>query len=280
LISKAIPHCDSSYTIASTAKFYTAWNSISALVEKDLVIKYGRPERFSLTETGFALAKRIKKELVNVPDAPASEGFKGKGMFDEDSESDLEIIDVPPVFAVPRAVNKPVASASGAPYTYKAPVASSSKASTAFTPIDAVFGYEYVDEDGKPSKNKNKALIEFDVEGVLYKITYHMSQARHVKAGRVMNAEMAGADGRIVGWFSDVDAADSAPGINMVEKMETRETPRKEVRKESRGFVQASPKYVVVESPKYVMPESPKGDYKPIVSGSFNLPEGLAGWDL
>jgi hypothetical protein len=40
LIAKSIDHCDSSYTIASTGKLYTAWSSINILVEKDLVVKY------------------------------------------------------------------------------------------------------------------------------------------------------------------------------------------------------------------------------------------------
>lgn len=55
-------HCDSDFNVPSDpTKFYTAWNSIKTLLEKDLVYEKGRPLRkYALTEEGWEVAKRIR----------------------------------------------------------------------------------------------------------------------------------------------------------------------------------------------------------------------------
>lgn len=62
LIELAQPHCDSSFTVPSEAgKFYTAWNSMKTLLEKDLVHERGRPLRkYALTDEGWEVARRIR----------------------------------------------------------------------------------------------------------------------------------------------------------------------------------------------------------------------------
>lgn len=63
LIELAQENCDSSFTAPSDpTKFYTAWNSMKTLIDKDLVCEKGRPQRrYSLTDDGWDVAKRIKK---------------------------------------------------------------------------------------------------------------------------------------------------------------------------------------------------------------------------
>ena len=58
----AQPFCDSSFTVPSEAnKFYTAWNSMKTLVDKDLVQEKGRPNRkYYLSDEGWEVARRIK----------------------------------------------------------------------------------------------------------------------------------------------------------------------------------------------------------------------------
>ncbi|KAI9783566.1 MAG: Crossover junction endonuclease mus81 [Geoglossum umbratile] len=80
LIQLAQPHCDSSFSAPSDpTKFFTAWNSMKTLLEKDLVFERGRPLRkYALTEEGWEVAKRIKKAeagkegLLGLGTAPAS----------------------------------------------------------------------------------------------------------------------------------------------------------------------------------------------------------------
>ncbi|KAI9844039.1 MAG: Crossover junction endonuclease mus81 [Sclerophora amabilis] len=72
-IELAQPHCDSSFSAPSEpGKFYTAWNSIKTLIEKEYVYERGRPLRkYALTEEGWEVAKRIKgthPEKNGVPD--------------------------------------------------------------------------------------------------------------------------------------------------------------------------------------------------------------------
>ncbi|RCI07818.1 hypothetical protein L249_5837 [Ophiocordyceps polyrhachis-furcata BCC 54312] len=63
LIRVSQPHCDASLTAPSDpTKFYTAWNSIKTLLQKELVYESGRPlRRYALTDEGWEVAKRIKQ---------------------------------------------------------------------------------------------------------------------------------------------------------------------------------------------------------------------------
>ncbi|OOQ82935.1 Crossover junction endonuclease mus81 [Penicillium brasilianum] len=65
LIELAQPYCDSSFTAPpDPSKFYTAWNSMKTLIQKDLVYEHGRPlRRYALSEEGWEVAKRIQKTL-------------------------------------------------------------------------------------------------------------------------------------------------------------------------------------------------------------------------
>ncbi|KAG0649671.1 Crossover junction endonuclease MUS81 [Hyphodiscus hymeniophilus] len=86
LIELAQPLCDSSFTAASQAnKFYTAWNSMKTLESKELVYTQGRPsKRYSLSEEGWEVAKRIKKTLMpNQDQADDSAGVSPKGQNKE-----------------------------------------------------------------------------------------------------------------------------------------------------------------------------------------------------
>ena len=62
LIELAQPYCDSSFTVPSEAgKFYTAWNSMTTLVNKDLVQEKGRPLRkYTLSEEGWEVARSMR----------------------------------------------------------------------------------------------------------------------------------------------------------------------------------------------------------------------------
>lgn len=65
LIEAAQPYCDTSFTVPTDpTKFYTAWNSMKTLVQKDLVYEHGRPLRkYALTEEGWEVAKKVRKTL-------------------------------------------------------------------------------------------------------------------------------------------------------------------------------------------------------------------------
>ena len=63
LVAEAQPNCDSSFSAPSDpTKFYTAWNSMKTLVQKELVYERGRPlKRYALTDEGWQVAKRVKE---------------------------------------------------------------------------------------------------------------------------------------------------------------------------------------------------------------------------
>lgn len=80
VIELAQCHCDSSFTAPSDpTKFYTAWNSMKTLMEKDLIFERGRPLRkYGLTEDGWEVARRIRnasqvnRDLLQVDQVPST----------------------------------------------------------------------------------------------------------------------------------------------------------------------------------------------------------------
>ncbi|KAJ5174639.1 Crossover junction endonuclease mus81 [Penicillium canariense] len=76
LIEVAQPYCDSSFTAPTDpTKFYTAWNSMKTLIQKDLVYEHGRPLRkYALSEDGWEVAKRIQNTLPGASENTASAG--------------------------------------------------------------------------------------------------------------------------------------------------------------------------------------------------------------
>ncbi|KAL8868103.1 MAG: hypothetical protein Q9198_008294, partial [Flavoplaca austrocitrina] len=70
LVELAQPHCDSSFTATKdTTTFYTAWNSMKTLVDKDLVKETSRPQRrYALTDEGWEVAGKLKKVGKDVLD--------------------------------------------------------------------------------------------------------------------------------------------------------------------------------------------------------------------
>lgn len=74
-------YCDSNFEVASdSSKFYTAWASMKTIVDKGLVYKNGNPPRYSLSDEGLEIAKKIVKvdsvqggsrlEAIPEPDLP------------------------------------------------------------------------------------------------------------------------------------------------------------------------------------------------------------------
>ncbi|KAM4722115.1 crossover junction endonuclease MUS81 [Rhinophrynus dorsalis] len=57
---EAQPLCDKSFTLTDPSNKYTAWSSVSTLIQKDLVLKTHSPARYSLTEKGLELAQRLE----------------------------------------------------------------------------------------------------------------------------------------------------------------------------------------------------------------------------
>ncbi|KAG7464485.1 hypothetical protein MATL_G00166100 [Megalops atlanticus] len=54
--------CDKSFTVPDLGTKYTAWSSVSTLIQKDLLMKTHSPARYCLTEQGLALAERLESE--------------------------------------------------------------------------------------------------------------------------------------------------------------------------------------------------------------------------
>ncbi|KAK0631941.1 ERCC4 domain-containing protein [Immersiella caudata] len=77
LIDVAQQYCDASFTAPpDPSKYYTAWNSIKTLEQKELVFERGRPlKRYCLTDEGWEVAKRIRELAIARGDVVDATGF-------------------------------------------------------------------------------------------------------------------------------------------------------------------------------------------------------------
>lgn len=61
VIRLAQPYCTTSFEIASDARgYYSAWSSMAALITREFVHKAGSPAKYSLTDTGAAIAASLR----------------------------------------------------------------------------------------------------------------------------------------------------------------------------------------------------------------------------
>ncbi|XP_042368423.1 LOW QUALITY PROTEIN: crossover junction endonuclease MUS81 [Plectropomus leopardus] len=79
--------CDKSFTVPDLGSKYTAWSSVSTLIQKNFVIKTHNPARYSLTEEGLALAERL--DSVEQTKA-GSEGDREEEQEEEEEEEEEE----------------------------------------------------------------------------------------------------------------------------------------------------------------------------------------------
>ncbi|XP_053305678.1 crossover junction endonuclease MUS81 [Spea bombifrons] len=99
---EAQPLCDKSFTLTDPSSKYTAWSSVSMLIQKDLVIKTHSPARYSLTEKGSELARKLAaaeqgpeySDKSNVVTSHDEEELEKESM---DQEKDVQNIRVLPV---------------------------------------------------------------------------------------------------------------------------------------------------------------------------------------
>uniref|UniRef100_F7DUM7 Crossover junction endonuclease MUS81 n=1 Tax=Xenopus tropicalis TaxID=8364 RepID=F7DUM7_XENTR len=86
LQKEAQPLCDKSFTLTDPNSKYTAWTSVSTLIQKELVIKTHSPARYSLTEKGLELAQRLEE----AEDQGRADGFPRQVQASSNEEEEQE----------------------------------------------------------------------------------------------------------------------------------------------------------------------------------------------
>lgn len=88
VISLAEEYTDASFSAPAQANsYYTAWNSMKTLTNKDLVNERGKPKRYSLLDEGWEVARRIRGALSN-SNQPALSPSKDTGGSGDDSSAE------------------------------------------------------------------------------------------------------------------------------------------------------------------------------------------------
>ncbi|CAF94056.1 unnamed protein product, partial [Tetraodon nigroviridis] len=86
LQTEAQQYCDKSFTVVNLGSKYTAWSSVSTLIQRNLVIKTHNPARYSLTEDGLVLAERLDS-VEHVKEA-STEVARAKNEGDDGDDGD------------------------------------------------------------------------------------------------------------------------------------------------------------------------------------------------
>ncbi|TDG99539.1 hypothetical protein EPR50_G00194730 [Perca flavescens] len=78
--------CDKSFTVPDLGSKYTAWSSVSTLIQKNFVMKTHNPARYSLTEEGLALAQRLECVEQGTKDGPEGDREEARSEGEGDAE--------------------------------------------------------------------------------------------------------------------------------------------------------------------------------------------------
>ncbi|XP_075693468.1 structure-specific endonuclease subunit MUS81 isoform X3 [Rhinoderma darwinii] len=84
---EAQPLCDKTFTMTDPSNKYTAWSSVSTLIQKELVIKTHSPARYSLTDKGLELAQRLEAAEEGLEDRNDSVSQGCTTTSEEDQEN-------------------------------------------------------------------------------------------------------------------------------------------------------------------------------------------------
>ncbi|XP_034713011.1 crossover junction endonuclease MUS81 isoform X2 [Etheostoma cragini] len=80
--------CDKSFTVPDLGSKYTAWSSVSTLIQKNFVMKTHNPARYSLTEEGLALAERLESIEQGTQDGPEGDREEARSEGEGDAEEE------------------------------------------------------------------------------------------------------------------------------------------------------------------------------------------------
>uniref|UniRef100_A0A8C9WVV6 Crossover junction endonuclease MUS81 n=1 Tax=Sander lucioperca TaxID=283035 RepID=A0A8C9WVV6_SANLU len=80
--------CDKSFTVPDLGSKYTAWSSVSTLIQKNFVMKTHNPARYSLTEEGLALAERLECVEQGTKDGPEGDREEARSEGEGDAEEE------------------------------------------------------------------------------------------------------------------------------------------------------------------------------------------------
>ncbi|KAM8881187.1 crossover junction endonuclease MUS81 isoform 1-T2 [Synchiropus picturatus] len=112
--------CDKSFTVPDLGSKYTAWSSVSTLIQKNLLIKTHNPARYSLTEDGLALAERLEAAETGEQSpvdgsrkVPAEQSPKLVDLTCSDDEDDEEARPVTPEIPVTASIHLTSGDADG-----------------------------------------------------------------------------------------------------------------------------------------------------------------------
>ncbi|XP_034092046.1 crossover junction endonuclease MUS81-like [Gymnodraco acuticeps] len=87
--------CDKSFSVPDLGSKYTAWSSVSTLIQKNLVMKTHNPARYSLTEEGLALGECLESlEGTKGPEGDREEARSEGNEQEEGEEGGPGIVDL------------------------------------------------------------------------------------------------------------------------------------------------------------------------------------------
>nr|XP_020514334.1 crossover junction endonuclease MUS81 [Labrus bergylta] len=180
LQSEAQPFCDKSFTAPDLGSKYTAWSSVSTLIQKNLLLKTHNPARYSLTDDGLALAERLESAEPQNKDEEEegrSEGEEGRSEGDEEeggpkvvdltcSDDDDEEDDRVHLAEKPACVPQPTTTSS-------AEAASGRRASGArLLPgtYDIILCVDFIETTGGSTHRKQELVKELQRNGVAFDV--------------------------------------------------------------------------------------------------------------
>ncbi|RVE60702.1 hypothetical protein OJAV_G00183700 [Oryzias javanicus] len=166
LQAEAQPLCDKSFTVPDPGSKYTAWSSVGTLIQKNLLLKTHSPARYSLTDEGLALARRLA--AVEEEAGPGGGGEGGRNEEEEDHRAGVVDLTESDEDDESVAQSEDVASSSAEPQGSR----TTSRSADALAPgtYEILLCVDFIETTGGSQHRKQELVKELQRNGVHFDV--------------------------------------------------------------------------------------------------------------
>jgi hypothetical protein len=215
LVERASEYSDTEF-FKTGKSHYTAWSSMKTILDKELIIKQGRPQKYSLSESGKALAKKLVKgenKFNQLTSGQVESDVSSEEETPQDSQIEQEIPNTEKKNDI--SVELLIISDEEEIIEEKGEIQ-----------WEDEFDVFYLNEKEKTVRSKNQSQVEISSHDIMFKVKVFPNGDGVLDESLLRIESSQEKDGSICAWISDSHATENSKDLVSLLKKK-KKTPKK-----------------------------------------------------